>query len=236
MVVMASGNKTAYAKAMEANKREEIDKRKNNGARRHVRAHGGARCEARKRGGGTCNNVAGMGTTHLGIGRCKFHGGSTPNHRANAVAQEAVLLGAPKEINPLDAILWCIRLTAGEIDFYTEQMAVLEEKEWMEDTMLGKQMHVFARERGIAQERLVRFSKTATDLNLGERAIRLAEQYGNTIARLLAGLLEDLKPFISDEGLKMIPTLIRKHILLAEQNGHSSHADVIVQARGALKA
>jgi hypothetical protein len=224
-VVMGSkGEPSAYAKAMKADRLDKQRRRRNQGVRAQVSAHGGAKCGANKRGGGTCHHAAGFGTSHLGIGRCKYHGGTTRAHTANAAKQEAVLLGAPKEINPLDAILWCIRLSAGEIEFYTEQMAMLEEKDWFEDTIMGKQMHIMARERGIAQERLVKFSKTAIDLGLAERAVRLAEQFGNTIARLLHGLLDDLDMHMSAEGKKMIPMLIRKHLLLAEQ----IHPDVVV--------
>jgi len=214
---------TAYAKAQKAKRKDDAEKRRNQGTRRHVKAAAGAKCGAKKRSGGTCAMVAGFGTTHLGLGKCKYHGGNTPNHIASNARTEAVLLGAPKEINPLDAIIWCIKMTAGEIDFYTEQMAQLDKLHWLEDTIMGKQMHVFARERAMCQERLVKFSKDAISLGLTERAVRLAEQYGNTIARLLAGLLEDLRPFLSKEGLDMIPALIRKHLLLAE----AGHGDVI---------
>jgi hypothetical protein len=227
MVVMANKNPTAYAKMTKMQRTKEQKDRQNKGTRMHVNAYAGAKCGAKKRGGGTCGLVAGYGTTHTGIGRCKFHGGSTPNHRASAIKGEAVLLGAPKEINPLDAILWCIRTTAGEIEFYTEQMAALEKRDWLEDTIMGKQMHVFARERGLAQDRLVRYSKVAVDIGLTERAVRLAEQFGNTIARLLHGLLDDLSPYMTQEGKNEIPGLIRKHILIAEQG----HPDIIQQQK-----
>lgn len=37
-------------------------------------------CNARKTdGSGYCGHVAGWGTDHLGMGRCKFHGGNTEN-------------------------------------------------------------------------------------------------------------------------------------------------------------
>jgi hypothetical protein len=32
----------------------------------------------------TCSLPAGWGTDHVGVGRCKLHGGMTPNHRAAA--------------------------------------------------------------------------------------------------------------------------------------------------------
>jgi hypothetical protein len=178
---------------------------------------GGARCLARKRDGNKCKLSAGQGTTHPGVGRCRFHGGNLPSHRRKAAKDQAILLGAPKEINPLDAIIWCIKMTAGEIDFYTEQMAALEEAHWVEDTVMGQQMHVFARMRAEAQERLVKFSKDAIQLGLTERAVKLAEQYGNTISMLVRGILDDLMPHIDVVGQQMIPKVVRHHLLLAER-------------------
>jgi len=198
---------------MRAKRREENQRKKNRGAN----TTGGARCGAKKRNGEKCQLAAGQGTTHPGFGKCRFHGGSAPNGRKNAAVQQAVLLGAPKEINPLDAIIWCIKMTAGEIDFYTEQMAELEKGQWTEDTVMGKQMHVFARMRAEAQERLVKFSKDAIQLGLTERAVKLAEQYGNTISMLVRGILDDLMLYISPEGQKLIPQIVRHHLLLAER-------------------
>lgn len=167
--------------------------------------------------GKPCAQPAGYGTTHRGIGSCKYHGGSTQTGTKAAAKQTAVLMGAPKEINPLDAIIWCIKMTGGEIDFYTEQMAYLKESNWIEETIAGQQMHIFARERALAQERLVNFSKIAITLGLTERAVKLAEQYGATVGRLIKGVLDDLLPYISKEGQEKIPFVVRKHLLLAEQ-------------------
>lgn len=41
----------------------------------------GEYCNGRKTdGSGYCKHEAGWGTDHPGIGRCKFHGGASPNH------------------------------------------------------------------------------------------------------------------------------------------------------------
>ena|GEM_PF-2398344 len=43
------------------------------------------RCGGKLRQGeGTCGQQAGWGTTHVGAGRCKLHGGGTETHRKNA--------------------------------------------------------------------------------------------------------------------------------------------------------
>lgn len=41
-------------------------------------------CFGRKKHGGVCRRPAGWGTSHVGMGRCKLHGGSTPTHVKSA--------------------------------------------------------------------------------------------------------------------------------------------------------
>lgn len=59
-----------------------------------VTATAGRDCGAKTRGGGACRRPAGWGTGHAGVGRCKLHGGATPNHQKSAEDQQArALLG-----------------------------------------------------------------------------------------------------------------------------------------------
>jgi hypothetical protein len=46
------------------------------GGPKSVEPHDG--CGAKKKSGGVCTQPKGFGTSHVGKGRCKFHGGSTP--------------------------------------------------------------------------------------------------------------------------------------------------------------
>ena len=46
----------------------------------------GDKCNARKTdGSGYCQHAAGWGTDHTGVGRCKFHGGSTPDQEKGII-------------------------------------------------------------------------------------------------------------------------------------------------------
>ena len=48
----------------------------------------GEYCNARKTdGSGYCKHEAGWGTDHPGVGRCKFHGGSTPDQEKNIIEE-----------------------------------------------------------------------------------------------------------------------------------------------------
>jgi hypothetical protein len=168
--------------------------------------------------GNKCRLAAGWGTMHPGAGRCKHHGGNGKNGRKRAVPIEAAqFMGAPKDINPIDAITWCIRITAGEVEWLSVQIAEVDKQEWIEYTPLGKQMNVLVRARAEAQDRLVRYSKDAIQLGLTARAIRLAEQFGATIARLLDGVSRDL--VLTPAQQKVWPTIVRRHLILLEGAG-----------------
>jgi hypothetical protein len=192
--------KGVYARAMAAKRTEARQKAKDRKNRGDKLKREGAACGAKRRKGGNCGLPAGFGTTHVGFGACKYHGGNVPNHIKKAVKEKAVLMGAPIDINPLDALIWCIKLTAGEVAFCTQQLEILDQEEWLEHTMIGKQVHVWAKERQKAIDRLAKFSKDALALGIADRAVRLAEQYGSSLARYTKGLLDDLE--LTDEQIK----------------------------------
>lgn len=81
--------------------------------------HESERCGGKLRGErpGTCRRPAGAGTNHVGIGRCKLHGGATRNHNINAqkilVQRTANAYGIPRHIDPADGLIEEYWRTAG---------------------------------------------------------------------------------------------------------------------------
>ena len=65
------------------------DSRTTHGSR-STRHTGGKYCDAKKKQSeGTCHRPAGWGTDHLGVGRCKLHGGASPNGNKAAEVERA---------------------------------------------------------------------------------------------------------------------------------------------------
>lgn len=203
------------------------------GTNRTRKAVGGQFCGAKKREGGTCLLAAGWGTNHLGIGACKYHGGKLPNHTKHALTQEAkVFFGTPMEINAMDALMWMIKVTAGEIKWLSDQMAGLQEKDWVEDTIAGRQFHLYARERQKRADSLARYSAQAISLGIAERAVKMAETYADLLARLIQGILGDLD--LTPEQRAKAPVIVRKHLIAIDGGmpdaGHASHARLALEA------
>lgn len=188
-------------------------------------------CGAKKRrqddeGAATyCMKKKGWGTDHPGVGTCKYHGGATATHRAALERNRQVeFMGRPKDISPIDAIIWAIKITAGEVEWLSSQIAEInDDSHWVEFTIAGQQMNVFQRARADAMDRLVRYSKDAIALGLAERAVRLAETFGASIARLLAGIYSEMNLDASQKALWQV--VVRKHLILLEQGGPVTQAE-----------
>ena|SRR3990172_559873 len=60
---------------------------------------GSSFCNARtKQTASYCERPAGWGTDHVGYGRCKLHGGSTPNHNKELATVDGLPLAVPKSL------------------------------------------------------------------------------------------------------------------------------------------
>lgn len=161
-----------------------------------------------------CGKPAGWGTSHVGYGTCKLHGGSTPGAGLGAARQEAseraVVMGLPIAIDPLDALIHCVRITAGEVEYATVQVAGLEQEQALiqqaertegytpegrhaeTKTSSTTSLHAWIRTRQDAVDRLARYSKMAIDAGVEERQVRIAEAMGTTIGRLVQAVLGQL--------------------------------------------
>src|SRR5262245_56569410 len=123
-------------------------------------------CNARKKNGETCRAFAGQGTDHPGVGRCKFHGGSTRTHRHQAVVEqariEAARFGEAFEMEPVEALLWMVHLSAGQVRYLGEELATFG------GTAKSTEALVAHRLWNEERDRLSRISKAALDAGVAE--------------------------------------------------------------------
>jgi hypothetical protein len=148
-------------------------------------------CGARRRDGQTCRLFAGQGTSHKGVGKCKLHGGSTPTHIASAiittVKREALQFGEELDLQPAEALLAMLRLSAGQVAFIRGQLAQMSEEQ--RDEFHGQ---VLLRMWGEERDRTARIAEAALRVGIEEKQVRIAERYGALLASLIAGILTDL--------------------------------------------
>lgn len=166
----------------------------------------------RRQGEGTCTRPAGWGTPHVGVGRCKLHGGSTPSHvfagQKEFARQAMETYGVKVDTNPVDALLDEVKWTAGHVAFLREQVQKLEAEAltWGKTSEVEKQatefpgidttytaqanawLDLYHRER----QHLINVCKAAISAGIEERRVRLAERQGEVIVDVIRAILDDL--------------------------------------------
>lgn len=192
-------------------------------------------CEGdRGKGNPPCSQKAGWGTDHPGVGYCKHHGGSTPNHQLAAIPALASAFADRVQVPdmaPRDTLLWLIRETHREVAFYTLQINLLaDEQLWgyheafverplkleggaESATALAREtrtseprLHLWINARAAAADRLARYIKMAEDIGIAEREIQLAERIGGQLADLIGSVLDALE--LSADQRKRAPDIV----------------------------
>lgn len=130
-------------------------------------------CGAKKKNGELCRAFAGQHTTHKGTGRCKYHGGSTPSHEANAVKQEAerkmATMGAPATgVTPAQALKGLLQATAGHVAWLAGEVRDLASLDGPDAATLTR---LYADER----DRLQRIASSCLSAGIGKAEVELAE-------------------------------------------------------------
>ena len=200
------------------------------------------KCGAKTRRGKPCAFPAGHGTDHVGVGRCRRHGGASPQAQVAGVVElakrEAAVMGQPLDISPGDALLQCIQIAAGEVQFASEQIARLEAGEAVGPVVTTSRgsskdrgkfaeihegapaLHIWIRVRQQAMDRLVNYSSVAIKAGLEERRVKIAEQTGQLIASAVRGILEELGVADRPET----PGVVRRHLTLVAGGADASRA------------
>lgn len=177
-----------------------------------------------------CTRPAGWGTDHPGAGRCKLHGGSTPNGRAYAQKQIAaaavVTFGLPREIDPHAALLEEVHRTAGHVAWLQSKVAEFDEDElvWGKtiehernsgefpgtDVTRQARPNIWLALYQAERAHLTKVAAAAIAAGVAERQVRIAEQQGQLIAQVLRGVLADLGVADHPEAAQVV----RKHLAL----------------------
>lgn len=207
-------------------------------------------CGAKTRSGGTCQKTAGWGTSHPGAGNCRLHGGATTNGELHGnlelAKREAAVMGQSLPLDPSDALLQCIQIAAGEVQYASLRISQLDEDQAVveqrtvktrplsegkdgEDpnviveevtTSTTAELHIWIRVRQQAMDRLVNYSSVAIKAGLEERRVKIAEQTGQLIAQAVRGILEELGVADRPET----PAVVRRHLTLVAGGADASRA------------
>lgn len=175
-------------------------------------AEGPRYCGARRtREEGTCRKPAGWGTSHVGAGQCRLHGGATPSGVVagrRVLAERAVhALGLPAATSAAQALLDEVQRAAGAVEWLSGQIQALSVDELVTP---DEGIHVWLRLWHVERDRLVKASAAAIAADVDVRLVRLAEQQGQLLADLLNGIFDDLR--LTAEQRARIPEVVPRHL------------------------
>lgn len=143
-------------------------------------------CGAKKKNGELCRAFAGQGTNHSGSGKCKFHGGSTPNHGKRAVTQELkrqmITLGEPVEdVTAISALLSELYASTGHVAWLRQQIADMST-----DALGTVEGQAIINLYGNERDRKTKIAKMCTEAGVDEAAVRVAEAQVTLLGSALA--------------------------------------------------
>lgn len=158
--------------------------------------NGHAACGAKNRKGQLCKQRAGQGTDHIGYGRCKYHGGSTPTQR-KAVEGQIIearvqqLFGQTYDAKPVDNPLEVYAEFTGRVMAWMQALDGLvhnlESPRYA--SMTGEQIRGEVQLFERAMDRCNTVLATYAKLNIDERLSRITEaQQLMVLQALEAGL------------------------------------------------
>jgi hypothetical protein len=172
--------------------------------------NGTAKCGAKKAKGGNCDLKAGWGTTHEGVGKCRFHGGASPNGEMAAVKQKANAFATPIEVTPGQALAAVLHLAAGQLQWTTIQVGQLDEKD-----LIGEYgVHPMVRFQRNQMLDLAKLAKIAHEAGIDERLASLAEEQTHMFAKLIEAVAGEID--LSKEQRAKLGPAVRRHLTLIQ--------------------
>jgi hypothetical protein len=179
-------------------------------------------CGAKKTQGGICQQPAGLGTDHLGHGRCKFHGGATPNGEKHGAKAELNAMAERLPVTPSEAVVGTLELVAGQLAYATLKVGELPEDKMFVNTIQGKVPHHWIQMQGTLQERIVKFAGAAASMGVAERKVDLLEAQTKMMGELLEGVMKDVG--LSAAQRKKVGPAIRNNLALIEGSAREAAA------------
>lgn len=160
---------------------------------------------------------------------------------------EGRFMGAPVDVHPHDAILWAMRVSAGEVVYCDQQIRRLEEDELFErptktqlvelpsgkveeihESREPEQFSRWVRWRDRAMKNMAMYAKMALDVGIEERQIQLAEKQAQQLVNVITAVLTDLGHDLRDSQTREI---VRRRLMegaiegtVVENNGNGAVA------------
>jgi len=147
---------------------------------------------------------------------CYHHGGNTPNalvaaRQRLARAEVGELLGVPREVDPGQALLEAVYLSAGDVE--TLRLQLPDPDAAVKTLVLGDGVDVRVRMYHEAVERMAKLSKLAIDAGIAERVVRIREAEAAVLVAGFVHVLDHAELSLSGEQRRIGRLLARAWML-----------------------
>lgn len=179
------------------------------------------RCGTKTRAGTPCQQPAGAGTDHVGWGKCRYHGGNSPNLKIAASREETaelvaqLRLGQPMIVDPAEALVGEVYRSAGVVAFLDGLMGDVGKDDLIYMTEAGYKPRAFVDVWTQQRAHLAKVCSMALAAGVAERQVRIAERQGELVAGALNKILGELG--LTTEQRAIAPGIVRKHLMSIAQ-------------------
>lgn len=167
---------------------------------------------------GPCEHPAGMGTAHLGAGRCVVHGGNSKRENARGAWVMAHEMARALNVTPWEALLGEVRRTAGTVAWLDHKVAEAPNDESLlrhgEDDAGNPGYAPWVKMRLTERQHLARVSKMAVDAGVAQQLVAEFTLHGQQLAGLVAQVIAELGLPVEQETRAY--QLLERHLLQIE--------------------
>lgn len=203
-----------------------------------VAPHDRTRCFARigsgLRAGEPCMREAGAGTSHLGVGHCKMHGGDSVQGRREGAWIMAHAFARALDVTPWEGLLTAVKIAAGKVAFCEHKIGTATEDRQLEppdnkspseaartQDYQGTNLFFWVKMAELWHDKLAKVSKLAIDAGVAERLVRQLELEARIMLQATHRTLDELG-FSDDEKQRAVVIMSRNLLALeAEEVGLS---------------
>lgn len=181
----------------------------------------GATLRSGPRRGEPCDRYAGTNTEHPGVGRCRQHGGNSPNGLREGAWAMAHAFARQLDVTPWEGLLTAVKIAAGRVAFIEHKLAGATEDRQLEPPdpkgisepsrhpdLQGTNMFYWVKQAELWHDKLAKVSKLAIDAGVAERLVRQLELEAHLMLRATHRTLDELG-FSDDEKSRAVAIMSR---------------------------
>lgn len=179
------------------------------------------------RRGELCPRPAGTNTQHPGVGRCRQHGGDTPDGLREGAWAMAHAFARALDVTPWEGLLHAVKIAAGRVAFIEQKIGEATEDRQLEppeknciseagrtQDQQGTNLFYWVKQAELWHDKLAKVSALAIQQGVAERFVRQLELEAQLMLRATNRTLEELG--LDDDERQRALVIMSRNLLALE--------------------